>query len=394
MAPAFGALYRAALRVALLSATSARAVHVFSELASGGGSAEAASPPPGAMCHRPPSDRAPQVEEMLPPAWAEVLQPQALLKQGAYNRIYMAKVIKEGLPRVRRQFVALKVFVAGFGTDDQAELEAMRQSVDRELEATRALSGPSYATVYKAQNVTYDHKGVRRPGMLIAMELGDSTLHRVVARPAVDKLARRKHFLDRMAIFVKMLRGLSEMHDKGYYHRDLTTDNVILLCKDTRELSTCEPKLIDFGNSCYFKAGSSCDTSDCGTREYKAPDGRADDVWAAAVVMREMLVGSLPSSIAKGTPRYYNIFMDHGLDAFRREFPKWFMLMWRMLVEYRQDRISMQEASEIANELFETTFGAERPNQPPSLASGYAKVLEAIPDVGHVIPVEAAAAAA
>mmetsp|Transcript_10247 Transcript_10247/g.29255 ORF Transcript_10247/g.29255 Transcript_10247/m.29255 type:complete len:273 (+) Transcript_10247:652-1470(+) len=230
---------------------------------------------------------------------------------------------------------------------------------------------------------------MERPGMLVAMELGDKTLRDVVEeRPTVNKQMR----LERLALVVKMLRGLSQMHEQGFYHRDVKLENVILVCKNENSWSTCEPKLIDFGFACNFKVGNACDKWSCGTVEYEAPDGKADDVWAAAIVMRELFTGSKPFHIANGEPVLYSILHDTSLVSFHREFPEWFALMRAMLVQERKDRISMPEASRLAEELFEKTVGTEPRHGAQTLPSGYAKAVEGIKDLdtGFTMPVKAA----
>jgi len=359
-----------------------------------------ATPAPDAVCPIRRGVEVPEVSELLPPEWASVLEPVEVLSQGAYSRVYKAKVHKQsGLPGLWSRHVALKVFIASFGTDNAAELENMRHFIEHELDAISKFNGPPYATVYKAQSVTYRFMGTERPGLLVAMELGDMTLRDVATTPVSGKKARRKRFHDRLAIFTKMLRGLSQMHEQGYHHRDVKPENVILVCQDKKVLKTCETKLIDLGYACYFKAGSSCAQWDCGTAEYKNPEGEADDVWAAAMVMRELLVGSLPEHIADRKPDLYSILHDYRLVPFREENPEWYNLMEAMFAKMPQDRISMPDASLRADELFEKTFGAERPSRARSLPGEYLKAVEGIksldPDyMKYVAKSEASAAAA
>ena len=85
------------------------------------------------------------------------------------------------------------------------------------------------------------------------------------------------------------------MHSKGYAHRDLKLDN-ILMDVDTKQI-----KIIDFGFSLRASAEDKL-TIYCGTPHYMDPDlarkmpynGQAADVWACGIILYIILVGKLP----------------------------------------------------------------------------------------------------
>jgi len=85
------------------------------------------------------------------------------------------------------------------------------------------------------------------------------------------------------------------MHEKGYAHRDLKLDNILM------DVETKKVKIIDFGFS--LKTGKNDRLSIwCGTPHYMDPDlvrklpynGLAADVWACGVILYIILVGKLP----------------------------------------------------------------------------------------------------
>ena len=81
---------------------------------------------------------------------------------------------------------------------------------------------------------------------------------------------------------------------KGYAHRDLKLDNILM------DLSTKQIKIIDFGFS--LKASDERLTIYCGTPHYMDPDlvrkapyfGPAADVWACGIILYIILIGKLP----------------------------------------------------------------------------------------------------
>ena len=96
-------------------------------------------------------------------------------------------------------------------------------------------------------------------------------------------------------IFKQLVRGISYMHSKGYAHRDLKLDNILM------DTATKNIKIIDFGFS--LKSGPEDKLNVfCGTPHYMDPDlarkqsynGQAADVWACGVILYIIYVGKLP----------------------------------------------------------------------------------------------------
>ena len=85
------------------------------------------------------------------------------------------------------------------------------------------------------------------------------------------------------------------MHSKGYAHRDLKLDNILM------DVATKNIKIIDFGFSQHVRPDEKLNVF-CGTPHYMDPDivrkspynGFAADVWACGVILYIIYVGKLP----------------------------------------------------------------------------------------------------
>jgi serine/threonine-protein kinase len=122
-----------------------------------------------------------------------------------------------------------------------------------------------------------------------------SVLH---ARGALTRVQAR-------TVIVGVLSGLGAAHRRGIVHRDVKPDN-IFLCAPIETLTASDVKVLDFGLAKNeFADESSIKTRTgmtLGTPAYMSPeqcrsvpgvDGRAD-VYAAGIVLYEMLVGQVP----------------------------------------------------------------------------------------------------
>merc|ERR1740117_1802502 len=99
------------------------------------------------------------------------------------------------------------------------------------------------------------------------------------------------------------LSGLSAIHDHGIVHRDLKSENVLLL---DRRGGLLDLRIADFGEARRLPVGpggSGAITTRAGTRGYMAPEvvarlpyGLAADVWSLGVILFTLLCGHLPFS--------------------------------------------------------------------------------------------------
>lgn len=95
-------------------------------------------------------------------------------------------------------------------------------------------------------------------------------------------------------IFVDVVQGLGYLHKRGIAHRDLKTENV-LMCEES------VAKLADFGWCAESLTAGSKRQTFCGTSEYLSPElvsgedhDHRVDMWAAGVLLYEILVGQPP----------------------------------------------------------------------------------------------------
>eukprot|EP00411_Alexandrium_monilatum_P044113 CAMPEP_0175473584 /NCGR_PEP_ID=MMETSP0095-20121207/74456_1 /TAXON_ID=311494 /ORGANISM="Alexandrium monilatum, Strain CCMP3105" /LENGTH=384 /DNA_ID=CAMNT_0016775083 /DNA_START=60 /DNA_END=1210 /DNA_ORIENTATION=- len=112
---------------------------------------------------------------------------------------------------------------------------------------------------------------------------------------------------DNLALFLGMLRGVKELHDRGLVHRDLKPANV-LVSSMCGEGATCTAKIADLGTACSMH-GSEVGVPRCkegevlGSPVYMSPEAwdgkssRSSDVWAMGLILYEMKFGHLPSLI-------------------------------------------------------------------------------------------------
>jgi len=107
--------------------------------------------------------------------------------------------------------------------------------------------------------------------------------------------------------------GLAYLHDRGFAHRDLKVENILL---DQNSV----PKLADFGCLKKYKGDNASSLRTyCGTRMYFAPEriqgrgleynGEASDVYSLGVCLYTMLTGVFPCREALDK-NYFSLMKD------------------------------------------------------------------------------------
>jgi len=102
-----------------------------------------------------------------------------------------------------------------------------------------------------------------------------------------------------MSIFLPLLNGLSQIHEMGFYHLDISADNIIILKNGS-------PILLDFGSSRIIQLDNSNDDSTIILKHGFAPIeqycngegemrlGEWSDIYALSAVMRYFITGKIP----------------------------------------------------------------------------------------------------
>lgn len=203
-------------------------------------------------------------------------------------------VVYEGLHMALGRRVAIKSLIDPSGTD--AELGAR---FEREARAASAIGHPNIVDVFDL--------GRTETGLLyMVMELLDGeSLEAKLRRTPRLPVETTLH------IMIQVLSGLQAAHKNGIVHRDLKPDNIFVI--DTEERPNFV-KIVDFGISKILgQKGARPDTSArfagtmvgsvLGTPLYMSPEqaiGQVEaidhrtDIYAAGVVMYEMLCGRTP----------------------------------------------------------------------------------------------------
>ncbi|HET8733326.1 MAG TPA: serine/threonine-protein kinase, partial [Anaeromyxobacteraceae bacterium] len=208
-------------------------------------------------------------------AWREPLKPGDVvgryeirreIGRGGFGAVYEAFD-----PQLGRT-VALKALKPG-----RSKHLVSEEWIQKEAEAVAKLDHPAIVTIHDV--------GTCPAGAYLVMELlrGETLARRIEKGPLpVDEALR---------IAEQMAEGLAHAHSRGVLHRDLKPANVFV-CEDGRV------KLLDFGLAHLLGTEGS---SGAGTPAYMAPEQAAGtavderaDVWAAAMVLGEMLTGRRP----------------------------------------------------------------------------------------------------
>lgn len=251
--------------------------------------------------------------------------------EGGMGVVYKAQDIK--LDRV----VALK-FLPQYLASDPIEKERFFQ----EAKATSALSHPNILTIHDLDE--YDGQ------FFISMEyLEGQTLK--------SKIQKEKLRIEQIIDFgLQIAEALKLAHDKSIIHRDLKSDNLMVL-KDGRV------KIMDFGLAKWKKSPNLTKTgTTVGTLNYMSPEqvqgitvDHRTDLWSFGVVLYEMLTGQLPFQGDYEAATIYSIINEEPLPISGRskDAPESLnLIMERALKKDLSERY--QDVKEVLNDLKQT----------------------------------------
>jgi serine/threonine protein kinase len=176
------------------------------------------------------------------------------------------------------RFVAIKVLHADDSRDPAEETEQFL----REARIAAAVSHPNIVAIFDAGATN------ERPFLVMEWVDGASLKQEIVT-------SRRIPLERSISAIAELLDGLSAIHDQGIIHRDVKPQNIMV-----NELGTV--KLTDFGIARLSgESDGSADGTTTGSAAYMAPEQAqglpatpSSDVYAAGVILYEMLTGRLP----------------------------------------------------------------------------------------------------
>jgi serine/threonine protein kinase len=208
-----------------------------------------------------------------------------LLGRGGMASVYAARDLSIG------RSVALKILARDYGKDP-----LIVARFRREAEITVGLRHPNVVEVFDFGSL--EHRG--EPLTYLAMELleGES-LRRTLKREGTLPWPRAR------ALMLDICAGLEAAHTAGVVHRDLKPSNCFRLDRFGSE----SVQLVDFGIAKLVgkrsQARLTLANHIVGTPEYMSPEqacgeilDQRSDIYAAALILGEMLTGSLPFEAA------------------------------------------------------------------------------------------------
>lgn len=136
-----------------------------------------------------------------------------------------------------------------------------------------------------------------------------------------------------LSICTQLCEGLNEFHKKGFVHRDLKPDNIMVAKCDIKHPHI---KIIDFGSAKYHNPSANVDTTVIGTLGYQAPESLSShvskraDIYSIGCILNFMLTGKeLGNFTYKGNHYIVNIiekatnvdpfFRYHDTTAMKKE---------------------------------------------------------------------------
>ena len=202
---------------------------------------------------------------------------ERMLGTGAFATVWLAT------DELLDATVAIKVLAENWSHDDD-----IRRRFTEEARILWRLDSEHVVRVH-----TVDHMDDGRP--YFVMDHADAG--NLEARMRARKDESRPYTVDEaVSMSMAIADGLAAAHRQGVVHRDLKPSNVLFRTGSTGE----RVLLADFGIARSLEAARGPTTISAGTPHYMAPEQsqgramRASDIYAAAVVLHELLVGAPP----------------------------------------------------------------------------------------------------
>lgn len=114
-----------------------------------------------------------------------------------------------------------------------------------------------------------------------------------------------------LVLCIQLCTGLKEFHKKGFVHRDLKPDNLMISHYDSDNIQI---KIVDFGGAKWNNPDKHADTTVVGTLGYQAPESLAvpateqSDIYSIGCILNYLLTGQEPGLIPyKGNHYIENI---------------------------------------------------------------------------------------
>ncbi len=223
------------------------------------------------------------------------------IARGGMGVVYRAR------SAARPEPVALKVLLAGAG----ASPEQIRR-FEREIKAGLLLDHPNVVKVFDGGAI--DDK------LYFTMEL--------VSGDSLDKLLPSLSLREKVSVMEKVSRAVHHAHEKGYIHRDLKPQNILVG-------ADMEPKVADFGLARSIDTHSRLTKTGAlvGTPYYMSPEqargehdalDRRTDVYSLGAVLYQAIAGQLPFTADSALGLIGQILNDEPKDpcALSPECPK------------------------------------------------------------------------
>lgn len=223
--------------------------------------------------------------------------------------------------------------------------------INNEVKIMSELDHPNLVKLYEYSDkgVIEKNNGKNVPVLYLVLEL-------ITGGELFDYIAVGGRFSDKLArhYFKQFIEALEHMHSKGFAHRDIKAENILID-------SNYKLKLADFGFSTSLagKDGSGILHTAKGTEGYMAPEilskqpysGEKADLFAAGVLLFIMVAQHMPFRRASPRDSCYKLFCQ------RNE------LFWSKMSEKKPPNTFTPELKELINGLM-----ASEPEKRPSLA--------------------------